>query len=34
MRMRYSVQADGSVSDGKLLFDATGEKGLGGTGWH
>jgi gluconolactonase len=28
--MRYSVQPDGSVSDGKLLFDATGEKGLGG----
>jgi gluconolactonase len=28
--MRYTVQADGSVSDGKLLFDATAEKGLGG----
>ncbi|HLK69833.1 MAG TPA: SMP-30/gluconolactonase/LRE family protein [Bryobacteraceae bacterium] len=28
--MRYSVQPDGTVSDGKLLFDATGEKGVGG----
>jgi gluconolactonase len=28
--MRYSVQADGSVTDGKVFFDASGEKGLGG----
>jgi gluconolactonase len=28
--MRYSVQPDGTVSDGKVLFDATGEKGVGG----
>ena len=28
--MRYSVQPDGMVSDGRVLFDATGEKGLGG----
>ena len=28
--MRYSVKADGSVGDGALLFDATGEKGVGG----
>jgi gluconolactonase len=28
--MRYSVQPDGSVSDGRVLFDASGEKGLGG----
>jgi len=28
--MRYSVKADGSVTDSKLLFDATGEKGVGG----
>jgi gluconolactonase len=28
--MRYDVQANGSVSGGKLLFDATGEKGNGG----
>jgi gluconolactonase len=27
---RYSVQADGSVSEGKVLFDASGEKGAGG----
>jgi gluconolactonase len=28
--MRYKVQPDGSVSDGKLLFDPTGAKGEGG----
>lgn len=28
--MRYSVKADGSVTDGKLLFDASSEKGVGG----
>ena len=28
--MRYSVQPDGSVNDGKLLFDASTEKGVGG----
>ena len=32
--MRYSVQADGSVTDGKLFFDASGEKGVGGPGRH
>jgi gluconolactonase len=28
--LRYRVQADGSVTDGKVLFDATGVKGVGG----
>jgi len=28
--IRYTVQPDGSVTDGKLLFDATGGKGPGG----
>ena len=28
--MRYSVQPDGSVTDGKVLFDPSGEKGMGG----
>lgn len=27
---RYKVQPDGSVTDGKLMFDASGEKGEGG----
>lgn len=28
--LRYRVQPDGSVTDGKVLFDATGVKGVGG----
>lgn len=28
--MRYNVQSDGTVTGGKLLFDPSGEKGLGG----
>lgn len=28
--MRYSVQPDGTVSEGKVLFDASAEKGVGG----